>query len=80
MALEPYFESMNFNSFSNNNGFSDSNKDRDVNFFLENIPSLNTEYFSSFDVKIGFSKFLSLNTFSVLHLNIKRNFFIRKLI
>ena len=62
---------MSFNTFSNNNNFYDGNQDPDVNFFLENIPSLNTEYFSPSDVKIGFSKFESSDTFSVLHLNIR---------
>ena len=77
MALEPHFKSMSFNTFSNNNNFYDGNQDPDVNFFLENIPSLNTEYFSPSDVKIGFSKFESSDTFSVLHLNtrsLRKNF------
>ena len=77
MASEPNFQSMSFNSFSNNNNFSDSNQDPDVNFFLDNIPFLNTEYFSPSDVKIGFSKFESPDTFSALHLNIsnlRKNF------
>ena len=69
MAPEPNFESMSFNPFSNNNNFSDGNQDPDVNFFLGNIPSLNTEYFSPSDIKIGFSKFKSSDSFSVLHLN-----------
>ena len=47
------------NPFSNNNNFSDSNQDPDVNFFLDNIPSLNIEYFLPSDVEIGFSKFES---------------------
>ena len=71
MALEPNFESMSFNPFSNNNNFSDGNQDPDVNFFLDNIPSLNTEYFSPSDVKIGFSKFECSDTFSALHHNIR---------
>ena len=54
MAPEPNFESMRFNPFSNNNNFSDSNQDPDVNFFLDNIPLFNTEYFSPSDVIIGF--------------------------
>ena len=66
MAPEPNFESMKYNPFSNSNNFSDSNQDPDVNFFLDNIPSINTEYFSPSGVKIGFSKFESLDTFSVL--------------
>ena len=60
MASAPNFESMSFNHFSNNN-----------NFFLDNIASLNTEYFSPSEVKIGFSKFESPDTFSALHLNIR---------
>ena len=71
MTLEPNFESMSFNPFSNNNNFSDSNQDPDVNFFLDNIPSLNTEYFLPSNVKIGFSKFESPDKFLVLHLNIR---------
>ena len=71
MALEPNFESMSFNPFSNNNNFSDGNRGPDVNFFLDNILSLNTEYFSSSDVKIGFSKFECSDTFSALHPNIR---------
>ena len=59
MVPEPNFESLSFNPFSNNNNFSDSNQDPDVSFFLDNIPSLSTEYFWSYDVKIGFSKFES---------------------
>ena len=77
MASELNFESMSFNPFSKNNNFSDSNQDLDVNFFLDNIPSLNIEYFSPSDVKIVFSKFESSDTFSVLHLNItslRKNF------
>ena len=62
---------MSFNSFSNNNNFSDSKQDPDVNFFLDNIPSIITEYFSLSDVKIGFSKFESPDTFSVLYLNVR---------
>ena len=62
---------MSFNPFLSNNNFSDSNQDPDVNFFLGNIPSLNTEHFSPSDVKIGFSKFESLDTFSVLHFTIR---------
>ena len=62
---------MSFNSFSNNNNFSDSKQDPDVNFFLDNIHSIITEYFSLSDVKIGFSKFESPDTFSVLYLNVR---------
>ena len=71
MAPEPNFESMSFNLLSNNNSFSDSNQDPNVNFCLDNIPSLNTERFSPSDVKIGFSEFESPDIFSVLHLNIR---------
>ena len=71
MALEPNFESISFNPFWNNNNFYDGNQDPDVNFFHDNIPSLSTEYFSPSDVKIGFSKFESSDTFSVPHLNIR---------
>ena len=77
MAPKPNFESMSFNSFSNNNNFSDNNQDHDVNFFLDSILSLNAEYFLPADVKIGLSKFESADTFSGLHLNIrslKKNF------
>ena len=70
MAPEPNFESMSFNPFSNNNIFSDGNQYPDVNFFLGNIPSLNTKYFLLSDVKTGFSKFESSGAFSVLHLSI----------
>ena len=42
MAPEPNFESMRFDPFSNNYNLSDDNQDPDVNFFLDNIPSLNT--------------------------------------
>ena len=62
---------MSFNYFLSNNNFSDGNQDPDVNYFFTNIPSLSTEYFSPCDVKIGFSKFESSDTFSVLHLNIR---------
>ena len=48
---EPNFEFMSFNPFSSNNNFSDCNQD--VNFFLDNIPSFNTEYLPPSDVKIG---------------------------
>ena len=72
MAPEPNLKSMSLNPFSNNNNFSDGNQDLDVNFFLDNILFLNTEYFSPSDVKIGFSKFESFDTFSILHLNIRR--------
>ena len=71
MAPKPNFESMSFNSFSNNNNFSDNNQDHDVNFFLYSILSLNTKYFLPADVKIGLSKFESPDTFSGLHLNIR---------
>ena len=72
MAPEPNFKSMSLNPFSYNNNFSEGNQDLDVNFFLDNILFLNTEYFSPSDVKIGFSKFESFDTFSILHLNIRR--------
>ena len=62
---------MSYRPFLNNNNFSDGNQDLNVSVFLDNIYSLNTEYFLSFDVKIGFSKFASPDTFSVLHLNIR---------
>ena len=65
------FESMSFNPFSNSSNFSDGNQDPDVNFFLDNIPSLNTEYFSLSDAKIGFAKFESSDTFSVLQVIIR---------
>ena len=55
MAPESNSESMRFNPFSKINNLSDNNQDPDVNFFLDNIPSLNTEYFSPSEVKIGFS-------------------------
>ena len=71
MASEPNFESMSFKIFSNNSNFSDGNQDPDINFFLDKIPSLNTEYFSPSDVKVGFSKFESFDTFSVLQPNIR---------
>ena len=71
MAPEPNFESMSSIPFSNNNNFTDSNQEPDLNFFLEKIPSRNAEYFSPSDVKIGPSKFESLDTFSVLHFNIR---------
>ena len=53
------------------NNFSDSIQNPDVNFFLDNIASLYTEYFLPSDVRIGFVKFESPDTFSELHLNIK---------
>ena len=71
MAPEPNFESMSSNTFSNNNSFSDSNQDPNVNFLLDNIPFLNTECFSPSDVKIGFSEFESPDTFSILYFNIR---------
>ena len=71
MASEPNFESMSSNPFSYNNNFSDVYQDQDSNFFLHNISSINTEYFSLFNVKIGFSKFESSDTISVQHLNIR---------
>ena len=52
MAPEPNFESMSFNPFLNNNNLSDSYQDPDVNFFLDNISALSTEYFSPFDVNM----------------------------
>ena len=57
--------------FLNNKHFSDRNQDPDVNFFLDNIPSLSAEYFSPSDVKPSFSKFESPDTFSELYLNIR---------
>ena len=54
-----------------NNNLSDSNQDTEFNFFLDNIPSLNTKCFSSSNAKIGFSMFESPDTFSVLHLNVR---------
>ena len=71
MAPEPNFESMSFNPFSNNNNLYDSNQDPDVSFFLDNIPFINTEYFSPSDVKIGLSEFESSDTSSALHLAIR---------
>ena len=55
MARESNSESMSFNPFSKNNNLSDNNQDPDVRFFLDNIPSLNTEHFSPFDVKVSHS-------------------------
>ena len=63
MAPEPNFESISFNPFWNNNIFSGNNQDPDVNFFLDNIPSIITDYFSPSDVKTGFSKFEFLTHF-----------------
>ena len=54
---------MRFDPFSNSGNFYDGNQDPDVNFFLNDITSLNTEYFPPSDVKIGFSKFESSDTF-----------------
>ena len=71
MTPKPNFESMSFNPFSNNNKFSDSYQDPDVNCFLDNIPSFNTEYFSPSDVNKSFSKFQTPDTFSGLHVNIR---------
>ena len=69
MAPEQNFELMSFNPFSNNNNFSDGKQDPNVNFFLDNIPSLSREYFSPSDVNKCFSKFESSDTFPVLHFN-----------
>ena len=69
ISPEPNFESMSFNPLSSNKNFPESNQDLDVKFFLDDILSLNTEYFLSSDVKIGFSKLESPGTISVLHLN-----------
>ena len=60
---------MSFNPLSSNKNFPESNQDLDVKFFLDDILPLNTEYFSSSDVKIGFSKLESSGTISMLHLN-----------
>ena len=51
MAPETNFESMSFNPFLNNSNLSDGNQDLDVNFFLDNIPSLNTTSTSTFFLK-----------------------------
>ena len=50
MAPESNFKSISFNTFLNNNNFFDSNQDPYVKFFLDNIHSLNTEYFSPSDL------------------------------
>ena len=62
---------MSFIPFPNNKNFSDNNQDPDVNFFLDNISSLNTEYFSPYYVKTGFLKFEYPVIFLILHLNIR---------
>ena len=77
MAPERNFESMSFNHFLNKNNFSDGKQNPNVNFFLDRMPSLNSEYFSPSDVNTGFSKFESCDTFPVLHLNsriLRKNF------
>ena len=64
-------------TFLNNNNFFGSKQDPDINLFLDSISSLNAEYFSPSNVKIGFSKFESPDAISVLHLNIgnlRKNF------
>ena len=68
MAPGPNFKAISLNPFPNNSNFSDSNQDLGVYFFLDNIPSLNTEYVLPSDVTIESE---SPDTFSVLHLNIR---------
>ena len=47
MAPEPNFESISFNPISRNKNLSSNNQDPDVNFFLDKISSLNSEYIST---------------------------------
>ena len=60
MAPETNFKSMSFNPFLNNSNFSDGNQDLDVNFFLDNMPSLNTTSTSTVFLRKNFEDFKEL--------------------
>ena len=65
------FESQSFNPFSVSEEFQHNELDPDVNYYLDEISSLDTKYYVPDEVKDQL-KILQLNSFSVLHLNIRR--------
>ena len=70
MAPEPSFETMCFNPFLANDSLNDYNQNPDVNFY-NNITSLESNYLSPSEIDKNFKNFCT-ESFSVLHLNIRR--------
>ena len=70
MALNSVFESQFFNPFSVNEELQNNELDPDVNYYLDEISSLDTKYYVRDEIKDQL-KSLQLNSFSVLHLNIR---------
>ena len=69
MAPESSFEFMPLNSFLANDSVNYSNQNLDVNYYND-ISSLGTSYLSPSEIDKNFQNF-SIESFSVLHLNIK---------
>ena len=70
MAPNSDFEPQFFNLFSVNEKLQNNELDPDVNYYLNEIFSLDTKYYASDEIKDQL-KGLHLNSFSVLHLNIR---------
>ena len=69
MAPESSFEFMPLNSFLANDSVNYSNQNLDINYYND-ISSLGTSYLSPSEIDKNFQNF-SIESFSVLHLNIK---------
>ena len=70
MVTNSDFESQTFNPFSVTEELQNNELDPDVNYCLDEISFLDTKYYVSDEVKDKL-KSLQLNSFSVLHLNIR---------
>ena len=70
MALNSVFESQFFNPFSVNEELQNNELDPDVNYYLDEISSLDTKYYVPDEIKDQLKR-LQLNSFSVLHLHIR---------
>ena len=70
MAPNSVFESQFFNPFPVNEELQNNELDPDVNYYLNEISSLDTKYYVLDEVKDQL-KSLQLNSLSVFHLNIR---------
>ena len=57
MVPNTTFESLNFNPFIVNDSLNDNSKDLDVNFFHDNVSTLDTDYISLDDFSGNFKRF-----------------------
>ena len=70
MAPNSGFESQFFHPFSVNEELQNNELDPDVNYYLNEISCLDTDYYVPDEVKYQL-KSLQLNSFSAFHLNIR---------